>query len=224
MTLGQMLDGVDPDLVPSDQTMYEDLLWTFDDHGNTWRVIEGTLKDLGYAIFPKVLDGDGLVPQHRERIIIVGFDRRSFGDNVDFSFDIEYPEHRPCLRDILDEEVPKRYILTDRLWEYLQNYAAKHKGNGFGPGMPVLDGSSRTLSARYYKDGSEILINRGEGKNPRRLTPRECARLQGYPDDYRIVVSDTQSYKQLGNSVVVPLMGQVAKLIATKLKELGYCS
>lgn len=192
------------------------------DHGNTWRVIEGTLKDLDYAIFPKVLNGDGLVPQHRERIIIVGFDKKRFGDNADFSFDIEYPEHRPCLREILDEEVPERYILTDHLWEYLQSYAAKHKakGNGFGYGMPDLDGSSRTLSARYYKDGSEILISRGEGKNPRRLTPRECARLQGYPDDYRIVVSDTQSYKQFGNSVVVPLMGQVAKLVINKLDEL----
>lgn len=192
------------------------------DHGNTWRVIRGTLLDLDYAIFPKVLDGDGLVPQHRERIIIVGFDKRRFGTEVDFDFDIRLPEVRPRLLDILDDEVPERYVLTDHLWDYLQQYAKKHKamGNGFGYGMPNLEGSSRTLSARYYKDGSEILINRGVGENPRRLTPRECARLQGYPEEYRIVVSDTQAYKQFGNSVVVPLMSQVACLVADKLGEL----
>lgn len=194
------------------------------DRGNTWRVIEGTLKDLDYQVFSQVLDGDGLVPQHRERIIIVGFDKHLFGDAIDFKFDIKRPEQPPKLRDILDDPVPERYILTDHLWEYLQDYAAKHKakGNGFGYGMPDLNGSARTLSARYYKDGSEILINRGEGENPRRLTPRECARLQGYPDDYRIVVSDTQAYKQFGNSVVVPLIAQVALLIRKKLEELGY--
>lgn len=153
----------------------------------------------------------------------MGFDKKRFGNNVEFTFDIEYPEDKPRLRDILDDEVPERYILTNHLWEYLQNYAAKHKakGNGFGYGMPDLNGSSRTLSARYYKDGSEILIRRGEGENPRRLTPRECARLQGYPDEYRIVVSDTQAYKQFGNSVVVPLMEQVASLVVQKLGDLG---
>lgn len=193
------------------------------DHGNTWRVIQGTLLDLDYLIFPKVLNGDGFVPQHRERIIIVGFDKRRFGDDVTFEYDLRYPKVRPCLRDILDDEVPERYVLTDHLWDYLQKYAAKHKarGNGFGYGMPRLEGSSRTLSARYYKDGSEILIQRGNGKNPRRLTPRECARLQGYPDDYRIVVSDTQAYKQFGNSVVVPLIEQVASLVSQKLRTLG---
>lgn len=119
-------------------------------------------------------------------------------------------------------EYDKKYILTAHLWDYLQNYAAKHKaaGNGFGYGMPDLNGISRTLSARYYKDGSEILINRGEGEVPRRLTPRECARLQGYPDDFMIVVSDTQAYKQFGNSVVVPLMSSVASLIVEKLNSL----
>lgn len=194
------------------------------DRGNTWKVIESTLEELDYKVFHEVLNGDGLVPQHRERIVIVGFDKKRFGNDFDFTFDIERPEKKPCLNDILDEEVPERYILTDHLWEYLQKYAAKHKakGNGFGFGMPDLNGSSRTLSARYYKDGSEILINRGPDVNPRRLTPRECARLQGYPDNYRIVVSDTQAYKQFGNSVVVPLFQQVASLIYEKLKELGW--
>lgn len=192
------------------------------DKGNTWRVIEGTLKDLGYEVFAQIIDGDGLVPQHRERIFIVGFDKRRYGGGVDFSFDITKPNEKPKLRDILEHQVSDKYILSDKLWAYLQAYAAKHKakGNGFGYGMPDLDGSSRTLSARYYKDGSEILIRRGEGENPRKLTPRECARLQGYPDAYRIVVSDTRAYKQFGNSVVVPLVTQIARLIADKLDEL----
>ena len=111
--------------------------------------------------------------------------------------------------------------MSDKLWNYLQNYAAKHKeaGNGFGYGIAPLDGITRTISARYYKDGSEILIAQS-GKNPRRLTPRECARLQGFPDSFKIPVSDTQAYKQFGNSVVVPLMEQVAKRVVAKLEEM----
>ena len=125
------------------------------------------------------------------------------------------------MRDILDEDVDDKYTLSDKLWLYLQNYAAKHKaaGNGFGYGIAPLDGVSRTISARYYKDGSEILIEQ-RGKNPRRLTPRECARLQGFPDDFKIPVSDTQAYRQFGNSVVVPLMEDVAKLIIKKIVDL----
>lgn len=122
------------------------------------------------------------------------------------------------MKDILDKEVADKYTLSDKLWIYLQNYAAKHRaaGNGFGYGIAPLDGVSRTLSARYYKDGSEVLIEQ-KGKNPRRLTPRECARLQGFPDAFKIPVSDTQAYKQFGNSVVVPLMEEVAKLIVNEL-------
>nr|WP_293548739.1 DNA cytosine methyltransferase [Phascolarctobacterium sp.] len=125
------------------------------------------------------------------------------------------------MKDILMEDVADKYTLSDKLWEYLQNYAAKHKaaGNGFGFGLASPDGVARTISARYHKDGSEILIAQ-KGKNPRRLTPRECARLQGFPDDFKIPVSDTQAYKQFGNSVVVPLMENVAKLIVDKLKQL----
>ena len=116
-----------------------------------------------------------------------------------------------------------RYTLSDKLWIYLQNYAAKHKaaGNGFGYGIAPLDGVSRTLSARYYKDGSEILIEQ-PGKNPRRLTPRECARLQGFPDSFKIPVSDTQAYRQFGNSVVVPLMENVASLIVKEIERLDH--
>lgn len=191
------------------------------DRGNTWKVIESSLNDLNYSVFSGVFDGQDFVPQHRERIIIVGFDKERYGD-VNFSFDYKKPEKKAILREILEPEYDNKYILTEHLWEYLQNYAKKHKaaGNGFGYGMPDLDGISRTLSARYYKDGSEILINRGEGNIPRRLTPRECARLQGYPDSFKIVVSDTQAYKQFGNSVVVPLMSSIANLIVDKLNTM----
>lgn len=191
------------------------------DHGRTWEVIKSALDELDYSVYTGVFDGQDFVPQHRERIIIVGFDRKRYGE-VPFSFDYGKPENKPSLKDILHEDYDPKYILTPRLWQYLQDYAKKHKaaGNGFGFGLPGLNGVSRTLSARYYKDGSEILITRGEGNIPRRLTPRECARLQGYPDDFKITVSDTQAYKQFGNSVVVPLMTAVAALIVKKLDSL----
>lgn len=184
------------------------------DKGNTFKVISETLKELGYSIHFKVLDGKYFVPQHRERIIIVGFNRYIFEGNEKFEFPI-MPQNPPMVvEDILEKTVDEKYTLTDNLWDYLQKYAQKHKaaGNGFGFGLVDFDGVSRTLSARYYKDGSEILIPQ-EGKNPRRLTPRECARLQGYPENFIIPVSDTQAYKQFGNSVVMPLMQQVGKEI-----------
>ena len=191
------------------------------DKGNTFRVITESLHELDYEIFYQVIDGQNYVPQHRERILIVGFDRKRYGSNVDFSFDLTPVDPKPVVRDILETDADDRYTLSDKLWKYLQDYAAKHKeaGNGFGYGIADSNGVARTLSARYYKDGSEILIKQ-EGKNPRRLTPRECARLQGFPEDFKIPVSDTQAYKQFGNSVVVPLMSDVAMLIAKKLKAL----
>lgn len=191
------------------------------DRGRTFKVIQESLDELDYEVFYQVIDGQAFVPQHRERIIIVGFDRKRYGNDVRFSFDINKADPKPVMRDILEKEVDSKYTLSDKLWTYLQNYAAKHKaaGNGFGYGIADPDGISRTLSARYYKDGSEILIEQ-EGRNPRRLTPRECARLQGFPDSFKITVSDTQAYKQFGNSVVVPLMSNVAQLISEKITEL----
>lgn len=191
------------------------------DKGNTFKVIMESLDELDYEVFYAVLDGQNYVPQHRERILIVGFDRKRYGKSVTFKFDITPVEPKPVMKDILEENPDEKYTLSDKLWSYLQNYAAKHKaaGNGFGYGIANPEGISRTLSARYYKDGSEILIAQ-KGKNPRRLTPRECARLQGFPDTFKIVVSDTQAYRQFGNSVVVPLMTDVAGLIVKKLKEL----
>ena len=193
------------------------------DKGRTFKIIMESLNELKYDVYTAILDGQSYVPQHRERILIVGFDKERYGESLPFSFDINPKNPKPLMKDILEKSADDKYTLSDKLWLYLQNYAAKHKaaGNGFGYGMAERNGISRTLSARYYKDGSEILIEQ-KGKNPRRLTPRECARLQGFSDDFKIVVSDTQAYKQFGNSVVVPLMADVARLIVNRIRELDY--
>lgn len=191
------------------------------DKGKTFQVITEALDELDYNIAYKVLDGQNYVPQHRERILIVGFDRRRYGNTPTFTFDLAPISSKPIMRDILEKKVEEKYTLSDKLWDYLQGYAKKHKaaGHGFGYGIADPNGIARTLSARYYKDGSEILIAQ-DGKNPRRLTPRECARLQGFPDSFKIPVSDTQAYKQFGNSVVVPLMSSVAQLVVETMTKL----
>ncbi len=191
------------------------------DKGNTFKVISKTLKELGYDIHCKVLDGKYFVPQHRERIVIVGFRSEIFKGKEEFSFP-EMPEASHVVEEILQPSVEEKYTLSDKLWEYLQNYAKKHKakGNGFGFGLAKMDGISRTLSARYYKDGSEILIPQ-DGRNPRRLTPRECARLQGYPENFIIPVSNNQAYRQFGNSIVVPLMKSVGKELVNELLKIN---
>jgi DNA (cytosine-5)-methyltransferase 1 len=191
------------------------------DKGKTFFVITETLKELGYSIHFKILDGKHFVPQHRERIIIVGFDKSVFNGNETFEFPV-MSETKFAIKDILEPEVDEKYTLSNRLWEYLQGYAIKHKakGNGFGFGLTDLNGISRTMSARYYKDGAEILIPQ-DGKNPRRLTPRECARLQGFPDTFQIPVSDNQAYKQFGNSVVTPLMQAVGRNIVNELQKIN---
>jgi DNA (cytosine-5)-methyltransferase 1 len=191
------------------------------DKGKTFKVITETLKELDYSIHFKVLDGKYFVPQHRERIIIVGFKNSIFKGEETFQFP-PMGEAKFAIKEILEEEVDKKYTLSDHLWNYLQQYAAKHKakGNGFGFGLTDLNGISRTMSARYYKDGAEILIPQN-GKAPRRLTPRECARLQGFPDSFLIPVSDNQAYKQFGNSVVSPLIQAVGKNIVKDLEKLN---
>ncbi|ASL43132.1 DNA-cytosine methyltransferase [Burkholderia sp. AD24] len=203
------------------------------DKGRTFDVILQTLRDeLGYEVHYRVIDGQHFTPQHRERIIIVGFRGKT-----SFSWDdLRLPEHGPRLGSILHrtdgsepvlpwdhdrffdhaaKRVQPKYTLTANLWTYLQNYAEKHRaaGNGFGFGMAYPDSVTRTLSARYHKDGSEILVYQGESLRPRRLTPRECARLMGFPDTFRILVSDTQAYRQFGNSVVMPVMREVARIM-----------
>ena len=199
--------------------------------GKTFEVIKEVLEDdLGYNIHTLVIDAKRFVPQHRERVFIVGFKEEN-----SFTFDsLDLPDIKdhPLLSSILhpqdgseepeapytigdDAEINPKYTLTPRLWEYLQEYAEKHrlKGNGFGFGLTDENSTARTLSARYHKDGSEILI-RQEGNRPRRLTPRECARLMGYdiPGEplFEIPVSDTQAYRQFGNGVVVPVVKAVA--------------
>ncbi len=193
------------------------------DKGNTFKVIENTLKKLGFIVFSRILDAKYYVPQHRERIFIVGFNKERFGENIIFNYP-EPKQNEPSLESILENEVNPKYTLTNHLWSYLQNYAKKHKekGNGFGFGLADPNGITRTLSARYYKDGSEILISQGKNRNPRRLTPEECKRLMGFPMEFKINnigVSDTQLYKQFGNSVAVPVASAVAKYMINFISE-----
>jgi DNA (cytosine-5)-methyltransferase 1 len=189
------------------------------DRGNTWKIILQTLDELGYTVFAEVVDAQHYVPQHRERIFIVGFRRDLYGDDPPFEFPQRPPEPGPRFRDVLEPSrtIPSRYTLSNLLWQYLQDYRAKHeaKGNGFGYGLAPLDGISRTLSARYYKDGAEILIPQTKGKNPRRLMPLEAGRLMGFPEELirNQVVSDTRAYKQFGNAVVPLVAHAIAKQI-----------
>ena len=185
------------------------------DQGRTWSVIKSTLEELKYRVFHKIIDASAWVPQHRERIFIVCFDKKIFGDEPPFAFPQNPTKRVPKFKEILDPSPDSRYTLSDHLWRYLQEYAKSHreKGNGFGYGLAEMDGISRTLSARYYKDGSEILIQQNRGKNPRRMTPREAARLMGFDDSLKIVVSDTQAYRQFGNALVPAVAEAVGKEI-----------
>lgn len=190
------------------------------DKGKTFKIIKETLVDLGYSFHFKVLNGKSFVPQNRERTFMVGFDKKIFNEKERFEFP-ELPEPKKKIKDILETKVDPKYTLTDHLWKYLQDYSKKHKekGNGFGFGLVDLNGTTRTMSARYYKDGSEILIPQKNNKNPRRLSIRECARLQGYPEHFIIdAVSMNQGYKQFGNSVVVPLIEAIGEKIVEVLE------
>ncbi len=231
------------------------------DKKNTFAKIQEVLRELEYDINFRVVSARRWVPQRRQRVLIVGFDRRRTGGQLAFDFGEKLPEWRSnlhlaiqeqqmtlfsttgtsatgtkAMRDVLHPEdgsedaeepytygpnagVDSRYILSPHLWDYLQNYAEKHRsaGNGFGYGIVGPNDMARTLSARYYKDGAEILVNRGPGQVPRRLTPRECARLMGFPDTFKIPVSDTQAYKQFGNSIVVPMVEAVAQAMRPEI-------
>ncbi len=195
------------------------------DKGRTWSTIQGTLEELGYVVFDKIIDAIDYVPQHRERIFIVGFRRDVFGDHPSFAFPAPPVGRKPKLKHVLESAVDEKYTLSNKLWQYLQDYAEKHrrKGNGFGCTVAKLDGTTRTLSARYHKDGSEILIPQKPGQNPRRLTPTEAGRLMGFPErlltPQSMVVSDTQAYRQFGNAVVPAVVTAVAKQIVSVMRE-----
>ena len=193
------------------------------DGGKTFATIMHVLEnDLGYRVFHKVISSTPWVPQKRERIFIVGFRDHS----IEFDFEqLAVPEgDGPKLGSILDKKVDPKYTLTEHMWTYLQGYREKHRkaGNGFGFSLFGINDVARTLSARYYKDGSEILIEQ-KGNRPRRLTPRECARLMGFEKpgqvDWKIPVSDTQGYRQFGNAVVVPVVNAVARLMQPRIIE-----
>lgn len=188
--------------------------------GETFNVILDVLGQLGYDVQHRIISSQAFVPQKRERVFIVGL-RGSHS----FRFDavrLPPPTKWPVLGDILEDEVDDKYTLTDHLWSYLQAYRRKHaaKGNGFGYKLFGPNDVAGTMSARYYKDGAEILV-RQEGKNPRRLTPRECSRLMGFDglssSRFKIPVSDVQAYKQFGNAVVVPVVSAIASKLVPEL-------
>jgi len=207
------------------------------DKGNTFKVILQTLRDeLGYEVHYKIIDGQHFVPQHRERVLIVGFNGAT-----KFTWDDLLLPRKGAMKlsSILHPQdgtesaeehyttgeeatINSKYTLTPKLWKYLNDYKEKHRqaGNGFGFGLVAGDDISRTLSARYYKDGSEILVSQGKLNRPRRLTPRECARLMGFNDSFIIPVSDTQAYRQFGNSVVMPVIKEVARIMVPHVQRL----
>ena len=207
------------------------------DKGRTMDVIRRTLEEeLGYKVHYRIISADGFVPQKRQRIFMVGF-----REDTDFTWDdlqlpipgsstmksVLHPEDGSETADGIytvgdQAEVSESFIISQKLWKYLRDYKRKHEeaGNGFGFGMVTDNDVARTLSARYHKDGSEILVSRGARKNPRRLTPRACARLMGYPEDHVIPVSNTQAYRQFGNSVVVPVIEEIARIMAPHIEYL----
>jgi len=183
------------------------------DKGNTFKVVKQTLEEMGYNVFADVLNAKYFgVPQNRERIYIIAF----LDENKSFDFDkLKEIERTSKLGDILEQKVDDKYTISDKLWAGHQRRKLEHKAKGNGFGYSLFNEKSEytsTISARYYKDGSEVLIEQKD-KNPRKLTPREAGRLQGFPNDFKIPVSDVQSYKQFGNSVAVPVIEELAKEI-----------
>lgn len=196
------------------------------DKGRTLKVILEHIDALNYYVKAEVLRaGDFGVPQNRERIYIVGISKDHYDLPDDYDFEFPRPTYEKTrLGDILECNVDEKYTISDALWDGHQRRKKEHqeKGNGFGFSLFNEESEyTNTISARYYKDGSEILIDQGEGKNPRKLTPRECARLQGFPEEFIITVSDTQAYKQFGNSVAVPVVRAVAKRIVEEMNMLS---
>ena len=215
------------------------------DGGNTYKVIIETLESLGYVIAdkeyegrkdPKIIDAAHFLPQHRERLVLVGF-RKNMNLHHGFTLrDVSqfYPLEKPALAELLDKDVPEKYTLSEKTWSFLNEHAQRHREKNQGFGYGLVDARdpkavTRTLTARYYKDGSEILLKQSPSINddnprPRKLTPRESARLMGFEEpgeaSFVIPVSDTQAWKQFGNAVVVPVFSAVAQLLKPKIKSL----
>ncbi len=197
------------------------------DKGNTFNTIKQHLEALDYTVFSTVLRAaDFGVPQNRERLFIIGFDKKQLNLNQKIEFEFPIPPKTPTrLGNILEDSVDEKYTISDKLYagHLRRKDEHKKKGNGFGFSLFNLESEyTNTISARYYKDGSEILIDQGLGVNPRKLTPRECSRLQGFPDEFIIPVSDMQSYRQFGNSVSVPVIQAVANNILGELERLSW--
>ena len=190
------------------------------DKGNTFKIVCSTLEKLGYEVHSKVLNAREFgVPQNRERIYIVGIDRKRTLQ-APFSFP-KPPNSLTTVGDILESRVDPKYTISDKLWKGHQRRLKEHRAKGNGFGYSLFNASSlytSTISARYYKDGSEILLEQ-KGKNPRKVTPREAARLQGFPDTFKIPVSDAQAYRQFGNSVAVPVVSAIARQMVKLLKK-----
>lgn len=187
------------------------------DKGNTYKVVKQTLEGLGYKVFADVLNAKNFgVPQNRERIYIVAFLDEDNKYDINFDFEkLKDIKKETTLGSILEENVDDKYTISDKLWAGHQRRKLEHKAKGNGFGYCMFNEKSKytsTISARYYKDGSEILIEQKD-KNPRKLTPKEASMLQGFPSDFKIVVSDTQAYRQFGNSVAVPVIEELAKNI-----------
>jgi DNA (cytosine-5)-methyltransferase 1 len=221
-SLAEVISGVQPKLLLLENVKN----LRSHDVGRTWRRIESTLNKLGYWVFDMILDASCFVPQHRERIFITGFRKDLFPAKPHFECRQPRVPARPKLKDILETSPEAKYTLSSDLWNYLQEYKKKHeaKGNGFGCSLASPEGITRTLSARYHKDGSEILISQGDGERPRRLTPVEAQRLMGFPEK-PISVSDTQAYRQFGNAVVPEMVSYVARqMLAVAAPVLQSCS
>jgi DNA (cytosine-5)-methyltransferase 1 len=189
------------------------------DKGNTFKVVCSTLEKLGYEVQYKVLNAREFgVPQNRERIYIVGIDRKR---TLQAPFSFPKPPNLPItVGEILESRVDPKYTISDKLWKGHQRRLKEHRAKGNGFGYSLFNASSpytSTISARYYKDGSEILLEQ-KGKNPRKVTPREAARLQGFPDSFKIPVSDAQAYRQFGNSVAVPVVSAIARQMVKLIK------